>query len=81
MKVLFASTNFPRWRGDGRGIALFQAAKALKAAGITVRVLAVHAPGSKIFEKMDRIEVYRPCYMPFENPTKWRWITCFMEQQ
>jgi glycosyltransferase involved in cell wall biosynthesis len=67
MKILFVSTNFPKWVGDGRGIALFQAAKALSQQGVNVKVLAVHAPGSKVYEKIGQLDIYRPRYSIIEK--------------
>ena len=62
MKVCIATTAFPRWQGDFRGIFVFEAARALVKMGCQVKVVAMHNPGSSQRETLDGIEVVRPSY-------------------
>lgn len=64
MKILIATTAFPRWKGDFRGIFVFEPARILAIKGWQVRVLAMHNPGSQHFEVLDHIEIFRPKYAP-----------------
>lgn len=64
MKVCILTTAFPRWKGDTRGVFVFEAARAITRQGIQVRVVAMHNPGAQNFEVMDDIEVFRPRYLP-----------------
>lgn len=61
-KVLIVTTAFPRYEGDSQAPYLLEAALAIQAIGIQVRILAMHVPGSKTFEVIDQVEVYRPRY-------------------
>lgn len=63
-KVLIVTTAFPRWKDDGRGHFVYEAAKAIKMQGWNVRVIAMHNPGAKTYEWIDGIEVIRPRYLP-----------------
>lgn len=63
MRVCIVTTAFPRWPGDGRGTFILDAARALRAQGAQVRVIAMHSPGAKTREMMDSIEVIRPRYL------------------
>lgn len=67
MKILIATTNFPRWQGDFRVPFIYEAAKALQAKGNTVRVVAMHNPGSREHELMEGLEVFRVRYLPEEK--------------
>jgi glycosyltransferase involved in cell wall biosynthesis len=64
LKVLFVTTAFPRWKDDGRGYFIYEMAKAVKNAGCSVKVIAMHSPNVKKFEEIDGIQVYRPRYLP-----------------
>ncbi len=64
MRVLIATTAFPRWSGDIHGVFVWEAARALREAGAQVSVVAMHAPGSARHEWLDGIEIFRPPYLP-----------------
>lgn len=64
MKILIATTNFPRWQGDFRVPFIYEAAKAIQAKGNTVRVVTMHNPGSREHELMEGLEVFRVRYLP-----------------
>lgn len=64
MKVLIITTAFPRWKNDGRASFIYETAQALIRQGHQIRVIAMHNPGSKSFEKLEGIEVIRPRYLP-----------------
>lgn len=64
MRVCFVTTSFPRWEGDHRAPFLLELAKELKAQGCYVRVITTHIPGTKNFEVLDGIEVFRFHYLP-----------------
>ena len=57
MKICIATTAFPRWQGDFRGIFVFEAARALASRGCEVKVVAMHNPGAKTHENWDGIEL------------------------
>jgi glycosyltransferase involved in cell wall biosynthesis len=63
-KICMLTTAYPRWSGDERAPFIHEAAKALNAAGSTVRVIAIHRPGTKTHEYMDGIEIIRTRYLP-----------------
>lgn len=63
MKVCIVTTSFPRWPEDDRGTFVIGAARALRARGVRVRVVAIHNPGTKTREHLDGIEVIRPRYL------------------
>jgi glycosyltransferase involved in cell wall biosynthesis len=63
MKVLFVSSNFPRWPGDSRGPSMIQQSRALQELGAKVIVITMHGPGIKAREVMEGVEVIRPRYM------------------
>lgn len=63
MKICIVTTSFPRWAGDHRGTFVFEAARAIQAQGVQVRVIALHNPGAQTRELMDSIEVIRPRYL------------------
>ena len=69
MKILIATTNFPRWQGDFRVPFIYEAAKAIQAKGHQVRVVTMHNPGSQEHELMEGLEVFRVRYLP-ENKEK-----------
>lgn len=64
LKILIATTAFPRWEGDIRAPFILEAAKAVHRLGHSVRVIAMHNPGAKNSEHFDGIEVIRPQYLP-----------------
>ncbi len=64
MRILIATTAFPRWPGDIHGVFILEEARALQAAGAQVSVVAMHAPGAAHHESIDGIEVIRPPYLP-----------------
>jgi hypothetical protein len=64
MKILIATTNFPRWQGDFRVPFIYEAAKAIQAKGNQVRVVTMHNPGSQEHELMEGLEVFRVRYLP-----------------
>jgi glycosyltransferase involved in cell wall biosynthesis len=63
MKVLFISTNFPRWSGDSRGPFQLLQSKALHDLGAEVTVITLHGAGTKSSEIMEGVKVIRPRYM------------------
>jgi len=63
MKILIATTNFPRWQGDFRVPFIYEAAKAIQAKGNQVRVVTMHNPGSQEHEIMEGLEVFRVRYL------------------
>lgn len=63
MKILIATTNFPRWQGDFRVPFIYEAAKAIQAKGNQVRVVTMHNPGSQEHELMEGLEVFRVRYL------------------
>jgi glycosyltransferase involved in cell wall biosynthesis len=64
MKVCILTTAFPKGPGDERAPFIYEAAKALQTAGLKVRVIAMHRPGTKSHEYMEGIEVVRTRYLP-----------------
>lgn len=63
MKVCIVTTAFPRWPGDDRGVFILEAARAIQAQGVRVKVVSMHSPGAKAHEVLGPIEVYRPRYL------------------
>lgn len=64
LKVLFVTTAFPRWKDDGRGAFIYEMANAIRNAGCSIKVVAMHSPGVKEYEEIEGIEVFRPRYLP-----------------
>ena len=62
MKICIATTAFPRWPDDFRGIFVCEAARALVKQGCQVKVVAMHNPGAKTHELLDGIQIIRPPY-------------------
>jgi glycosyltransferase involved in cell wall biosynthesis len=62
LKVCIITTAFPRHREDDRGGFILEAARALRAQGADVRVIAMHNPQAQTREIMDDIEIIRPRY-------------------
>jgi len=64
MKVCIVTTAFPRWPTDHLGNFILEAARAVHAQGVEVRVIGMHHPGAKTKEVLKPdIEVIRPRYM------------------
>jgi glycosyltransferase involved in cell wall biosynthesis len=63
MRVCIVTTAFPRWPGDDRGIFILEAARAIQAQGVCVKVVSMHSPGAKAHEVLESVEVYRPRYL------------------
>ncbi len=64
LKICIATTAFPRWADDFRGIFVYEAARALVKHGCQVKVVAMHNPGAQTHEVLDGIQVFRPPYAP-----------------
>lgn len=64
MKVLFLTHNYPRQTGDASGSFLLLLAKALRAEGVEVRVVAPASAGVADHETVDGISVDRFHYAP-----------------
>ncbi len=64
MRVLLVSHNYPRFAGDPAGAYVARLAQAAAAAGVTVQVLAPHAPGAARDEAQDAVRVHRFRYGP-----------------
>ena len=66
MKVLvFASSAFPRWYHDPAPAFVYDLSKRLRRRNVDISVLVPHYPGSKPFEIVDGMRVYRfPYFIP-----------------
>jgi hypothetical protein len=64
MKVCILTTAFPKSPGDDNAPFILDAARALARAGVGVRVIAMHVPGTKDRENWDGIEIIRTRYLP-----------------
>jgi len=64
MKICIATTAFPRWQDDFRGIFVYEAARALVKQGCQVKVVAMHNPGAKTHEVLNGIQIIRSPYAP-----------------
>jgi L-malate glycosyltransferase len=69
MKVLFLTTTFPRWENDIRPAFVYELANRLQKSGLDIVVLAPYCEGSKKFELLDGIRVYR---FPYFFPTRYQ---------
>lgn len=67
MRICIVTTAFPRWPGDNRGTFIWEAARAVRAAGASVRVIAMHSPGARTREMLEGVEVIRPRYLAPER--------------
>ena len=67
MKVCVATTAFPRWEGDGEGVFIWEAVRAIAKQGIEVTVVAMHTPGAPSVESREGITILRP---PYWHPTQ-----------
>lgn len=63
MKMLIVITSFLRWINDSSPTFILEAAQDLQSKDHIVRVLAMHAPKSKMQENRDSIEIFRPRYL------------------
>lgn len=63
LRVCIVTTSFPRWLNDSRGTFILEAARALQAKGLQVRVVAMHSPGAQTHEIWDNLEIFRPRYL------------------
>jgi glycosyltransferase involved in cell wall biosynthesis len=65
-QICFLTTSYPRWVNDHRGTFIRAAALAMQRRGLTVRVVTVHMPGTRLRETMDGMDVWRiPYALPF----------------
>jgi glycosyltransferase involved in cell wall biosynthesis len=64
MRICIVTTAFPRWKDDGRGSFVFEAAKALHHQGHQIRIVAMHNPGARQRENWGGIDIFRPRYLP-----------------
>ena len=64
MRVLVATHNYPRFPGDRAGAFVARLAEAAARAGHDVRVVAPHAPGSPVRERVGDVDVVRFRYAP-----------------
>jgi glycosyltransferase involved in cell wall biosynthesis len=62
-RVLFLTSNYPRWAGDTTTPFVHDLAVDLAALGWQVTVLAPHAPGAARRERLDDIDVHRFRYL------------------
>jgi phosphatidyl-myo-inositol dimannoside synthase len=62
-RVLFLTSNYPRWAGDTTTPFVHDLAVDLGARGWQVRVLAPHAPGAARDETIDGVQVHRFRYL------------------
>lgn len=58
-RVLFVTSNFPRWKGDQTTPFIMNLADDLVRMGWSVDVLAPHAPGAAVRERIGDVDVYR----------------------
>ncbi|TVP77890.1 MAG: glycosyltransferase family 4 protein [Puniceicoccaceae bacterium] len=63
MKILYATSVFPRWPGDATPPFVRNQAELMAANGYTIRVLVPHAKGALIYEESEGISVRRYRYM------------------
>lgn len=62
-RVLFVTSNFPRWAGDSTTPFILHLAQDLRDLGWQINVLAPHAPGAAFSESFDGISVRRFRYL------------------
>lgn len=63
MRVCFLTSSFPRYEGDHVGIVIFEEARRLVRAGLSVSVIAPHDIGAKHHEIVEGISIHRFQYM------------------
>jgi phosphatidylinositol alpha-1,6-mannosyltransferase len=67
-RILFVTSNYPRWEGDSTTPFVLHLAQDLSDLGWDIDVLAPHAPGAKRRETLRGIPVYRfPYLWPFSQ--------------
>ena len=64
MRILVTASTFPRWQGDTEPPFVFELCRRLQKRGVDIDLIAPHAPGTKVMEVMDGINVYRYRYGP-----------------
>lgn len=57
--LVFGSSAFPRWKNDPSPAFVYGLSKRLSQKGLGVSVLVPHHPGSRLFETVDGMRVYR----------------------
>lgn len=67
MRVLLVTSTFPRWVGDETTPFILQFAQELMRQGCEIDVLAPHAPGARLAEKIDGVSVERFRYFKPES--------------
>ncbi|MBS3096160.1 glycosyltransferase [Candidatus Woesearchaeota archaeon] len=66
MNILVTATTFPRWKDDTEPSFVFVLSRLLSIHGYNVTVLVPHSYGSKKYELMDNLKVYRfPYFVPY----------------
>lgn len=64
MKILIATTGYPRWKDDFANIYLHRLSKSLVKKGLDVHVVAPHAKGIKKEEILEGVKIHRFQYFP-----------------
>lgn len=62
MKVLFNTSNFPKYKGDKTTPFIFSLARAIHKQGVEVIVLAPHSQGAKVVEYWEGVQIRRYRY-------------------
>ncbi len=68
-RLLVLTSTFPRWKNDVEPPFVYELCRRLASKGFSVDVLAPHTPGSKTFEHLHELKVYRYRYF-FERYQK-----------
>ena len=68
-RVLFLTSNFPRWKGDTTTPFVLDLARDLQALDWHVEVLAPHAAGAARHQVLDGVPVHRFRYLPVRHET------------
>jgi glycosyltransferase involved in cell wall biosynthesis len=67
MKVLVLTSTFPRWKDDTTPSFVYDLCVGLKKSGLDIIVLAPHHFGSKLFESIEGLKIYRfPYFLPYK---------------
>jgi glycosyltransferase involved in cell wall biosynthesis len=69
MKILVLTTTFPRWENDTTPAFVFELSRRLKKSNLEIVVLAPYCEGSKKFEILDEMRIYR---YPYFFPTRYQ---------
>jgi glycosyltransferase involved in cell wall biosynthesis len=64
MRILTITHNYPRWAGDRAGAFVARLAAEIVELGHEIRVVAPHAPGARMREVRDGVQVVRARYGP-----------------